>query len=189
MHRLVREADGSTVLYVGAENWPFPVPLTSNQGQWYFDSKAGMQEIRFRQVGKNEVTAIRICDEFVRAEKQDKATATGADPTSQYADELLTAGSSHTHNEALAAQENVSSSFHGYYFRIVRENSAAAGGKNTAAVALVAYPAEYGSSGVTTFIVTQDGIVREKDLGPKTQKLAPKMNKLSHLDSTWQVAE
>jgi hypothetical protein len=72
----------------------------------------------------------------------------------------------------------------------VRKNSAAAaGGKNTAAVTLVAYPAEYGLSGVTTFIVTHDGVVREKDLGPKTETLAPKMKKLSHIDSTWQVAE
>jgi hypothetical protein len=126
MHRLVREADGSTILYVGAENWPFPVPLVSSQGRWYFDSAAGMQEIRFRQVGKNEVTAIRICDEFVRAEKHDKTIANGADPTSQYAAELLTAGSTNAHNKLLPTQENVSSSFHGYDFRIVRGNSVAA---------------------------------------------------------------
>lgn len=181
MHRLVREADGSTVLYIGAENWPFPVPLVSSQGRWYFDSNAGMQEIRFRQVGQNEVTAIRICDDFVRAKKQDKATATDADPTSQYADELLTAGST---------QESASNPFHGYYFRIVRGNSAAAAGsKNAAGAALVAHPAEYESSGVMTFIVTQDGGVHEKDLGPRTETLAPKMEKHGQLDSTWQAAE
>jgi hypothetical protein len=72
----------------------------------------------------------------------------------------------------------------------VRGNSAAAvGGKNTAAAALVAYPAEYESSGVMTFVVTQDGVVHEKDLGPKTETLAPKMEKHSQLDSTWQAAE
>ena len=190
MHRLVREADGSTVLYIGAENWPFPVPLVSIQGRWYFDSKAGMQEIRFRQVGEDEVTALRICDDFVKAKKQDNTTATGADPTSQYAEELLTAGSTNADNKVRATQENASHPFHGYYFRIVRGNSAAAvGGKNTAAAALVAYPAEYESSGVMTFIVTQDGVVHEKDLGPKTETLAPKMEKHSQLDSTWQAAE
>jgi len=177
MHRLVQEADGSTVLYVGAENWPFPVPLVSSHGVWYFDPKAGKQEILFREVGENETTAIRVSDAFVTAKKQDKTTATGDDPISQYAEELL-------------ADANTTSPFHGYYFRPVRGNSATAtGGKNMAAAALVAYPAEYGSSGVTTFIVTQDGVVREKDLGPKTETLAPKMEKLNHVDSTWQVAD
>ncbi|MGA7461126.1 MAG: DUF2950 family protein [Candidatus Korobacteraceae bacterium] len=176
MHRLVREADGSTVLYVGAENWPFPVPLLSSHRAWYFDPKAGKQEILFREVGENEITAIRVSDAFVMAKKQDKTTATGDDPISLYAEELL-------------ADANTTSPFHGYYFRPVRGNSATAtGGKNTAALALVAYPAQYGSSGVTTFIVTQDGVVREKDLGPKTETLAPRMEKLNHLASTWQVA-
>jgi hypothetical protein len=101
MHRLVREPDGSTVLYVGAENWPFPVPLVLREGGWYFDAASGMREIRFRQVGKNELTAIRICDEFVRAEKHDKPTTTGADPTTQYAEELLTAGSTNADNKAV----------------------------------------------------------------------------------------
>jgi hypothetical protein len=178
MHRLVREADGSTVLYVGAENWPFPVPLVSSQGAgaWYFDPEAGKQEILFREVGEDEITAIRVSDAFVRAKKQDK-TATGADPIRFYAEELL-------------ADANASNRFHGYYFRTVKGSSTAVtGGKNTAAVALVAYPAEYGSSGVKTFIVTQDGVVREKDLGPKTETLAQKMEKHSHVDATWQVAE
>lgn len=177
MHRLVREADGSTVLYVGAENWPFPVPLASNHGVWYFDPKAGKQEILFREVGENEMTAIRVSDAFVAAKKQDKTTATGDDPINQYAEEFL-------------ADANTTSPFHGYYFRPVRGHSATAtGGKNSAALALVAYPADYGSSGVTTFIVTRDGVVREKDLGPKTETLAPRMEQLNHVDSTWQVAE
>ena len=175
MHRLVREADGSTLLYVGAENWPFPVPLVLSHGVWYFDPKAGKQEILFREVGENEITAIRVSDAFVMAKQQDKTTATGDDPISQYAEKLL-------------ADDNTTSPFHGYYFRPARGNSATAnGGKNTA-VALVAYPAEYRSSGVTTFIVTQDGVVREKDLGPKTEKLAPRMEKLNPLASNWQVA-
>ena len=59
MHRLVREPDGLTVLYIGAENWPFPIPLVSKNGAWYFDSDSGLEEILFRTVGENEVTAIR----------------------------------------------------------------------------------------------------------------------------------
>src|SRR5580658_1168521 len=67
MHRLVRESDGTTVLYIGAENWPFPIPLVSRNGAWYFDSKAGIEEIKFRRVGENEATAIQVCEEFVMA--------------------------------------------------------------------------------------------------------------------------
>ncbi len=64
MHRLVREPDGSTVLYIGAENWPFPIPLVSKNGAWYFDSETGTQEIKFRRIGENEATAIQVCEEF-----------------------------------------------------------------------------------------------------------------------------
>src|SRR5580693_8366670 len=70
MHRLVREPDGSTVLYIGAENWPFPIPLTSKNGAWYFDSEPGIEEIKFRRVGENETTAIQVCNAFVMAKKQ-----------------------------------------------------------------------------------------------------------------------
>src|ERR1700740_3495681 len=70
MHRLVREADGSTVLYIGAENWPFPIPLVSTNGAWHFDSDAGKNEILFRTIGENEVTAILVCDDFASARKQ-----------------------------------------------------------------------------------------------------------------------
>src|ERR1700719_3913988 len=64
MHRLVQEADGSTVLYIGAENWPFPIPLVSKNGAWYFDSQAGSQEILFRRIGENEATSIPVCQEL-----------------------------------------------------------------------------------------------------------------------------
>src|SRR6201987_5598699 len=67
MPRLVREADGSTVLYIGAENWPFPIPLVSRNGAWYFDSETGKQEILFRRIGENEATAIEVCEEFAMA--------------------------------------------------------------------------------------------------------------------------
>jgi hypothetical protein len=189
MHRLVREPDGSTVLYVGAENWPFPIPLVSADDGWHFDSKTGVQEILFRAIGENEITAL------LTAEKQGKTAATGYDPISQYLQELLATGSKDADNKIHASQENPSNPFHGYYFRIVRGNSAAAtdshvsGAKNTLGFALVAYPAEYRSSGVMSFIVTQDGVVHEKDLGPNTETLARKLEKHSHLDSAWPVAE
>src|SRR6202142_823702 len=93
MRRLVREADGTTVLYIGAENWPFPIPLVSRNGAWYFDSKTGIQEIKFRRVGENEATAIQVCNAFVMAKKQDETKAAAEDDSiSHYVQGLLSAG-------------------------------------------------------------------------------------------------
>src|SRR6202140_3048724 len=75
LHRLVQEADGSTVLYIGAENWPFPIPLVAKNGAWYFDSKTGAQEIKFRRIGENEATAIQVCEEFAMAHNATDAKA------------------------------------------------------------------------------------------------------------------
>lgn len=168
MHRLVHEPDGTTVLYIGAENWPFPIPLISKNGRWFFDSDAGVQEIRFRLVGENETTAIQVCTDFGRAKKQAGTDASTGDAVRQYAASLLTTA---TNSGGTAPTElsKESSSFHGYYFRTV---TSMPNGKNGDAVALEAYPAEYGSTGVMTLIVTQDGAVYERDLGPKTQEIA-----------------
>ncbi|MCU1296066.1 MAG: hypothetical protein JWO91_344 [Acidobacteriaceae bacterium] len=183
MHRLVREADGRTVLYIGAENWPFPVPLVSKNGTWYFDSKTGIQEILFRRVGENEIAAIQVCQAFANAKKQQDTKVTTDDAARQYAQQLITASS--TNNEGNA--------FDGYYFRIVKEDSPAgangdgSNGKKAGGLVLVAYPAEYRLSGIMTFIVTQDGKVYEKDLGTNTTKLAPQMNQRKP-DSGWHTA-
>jgi len=172
MHRLVQELDGSTVLYIGAENWPFPIPLVSKNGAWYFDSKTGAQEILFRRIGENEAVAIEVCEEFALAKKDQVAKPASYDPITQFAQSLVSANTSN-------ANGNSSSSFHGYYFRIVSESPAVGTNGNVSAsrkggLALVAYPAEYRSSGVKTFIVTENyDIAYEKDLGPDTTTLAP----------------
>src|SRR6202789_2611525 len=70
MHRLVEEPDATTTLYIGAENWPTPIPLVNRAGKWYFDTEAGRQEILFRRIGKNELSAIRVCQEMVAAQKE-----------------------------------------------------------------------------------------------------------------------
>src|ERR1700736_4566013 len=84
MHRLVREPDGSTVLYIGAENWPFPIPLVSKNGAWYFDSDTGKQEILFRTVGENETTAIQVCHALAKAKASREAEPTGDDSIRKY---------------------------------------------------------------------------------------------------------
>src|ERR1700676_1813057 len=94
MHRLVREPDGTTVLYIGAENWPFPIPLVSKNGAWYFDSDNGKQEILFRTVGENETTAIQVCHALSKVKEQSETDVTSNvasdDPISQYAQSLAT---------------------------------------------------------------------------------------------------
>ena len=194
MHRLVREPDGSTVLYIGAENWPFPIPLVSKTktkaAAWYFDSDSGTLEILFRTVGENETTAIDVCRALAKAKERSEIVA-GDDPIGQYAQSLATARTANADNISRRAEKE-SPPFHGYYFRVMTGNSTAmansnAGVKKTAGLALVAYPAEYGSSGIMTFIVTLDGVVYEKDLGSKTTKVAPALTKRSP-DSRWHVA-
>ena len=70
MHRLVKEPDGTTVLYIGAENWPTPIPLVNKGGSWYFDTEAGKREILYRRVGRNEMSTIKVCQELVAAQKE-----------------------------------------------------------------------------------------------------------------------
>ena len=192
MHRLVREPDGHTVLYIGAENWPFPIPLVSKNGAWHFDSDSGKQEILFRTVGENETSAIQVCHVLAQAKERGQTETTVADPITQYAQTLVRGGTANADNTARGT-DNQSSPFHGYYFRMVTENSAAgsnngmSGGRKTGALALVAYPADYRSSGVMTFIVTKTGIVYEKDLGSKTPTVAKDLQRGP--DSSWRTAE
>jgi hypothetical protein len=73
MHRLVKEPDNTVALYVGAENWPVPIPLVEVNGAWYFDADLGKQEIRYRRIGRNEMAALQVCRELVEAEKEYRA--------------------------------------------------------------------------------------------------------------------
>jgi hypothetical protein len=195
MHRLVREPDGSTVLYIGAENWPFPIPLVSKNGAWHFDSDSGKEEILFRTVGENETTAIQVCHVLAKAPQTKESNEMGtsaADPVIQYAQSLARGGPANGDNVARDTGSQ-SSPFHGYYFRIVTENTSAgsnnrvSGGRKTGALSLVAYPADYRSSGVMTFVVTKNGVVYEKDLGSKTPTAAKDLKRGP--DSSWHTAE
>jgi Protein of unknown function (DUF2950) len=166
MHRWVRESGGTRVLYIGAENWPFPIPLVSVNGQWRFDSKAGTDEILFRRIGENEVTAIGMCDTLAAAD-----THPGTDSEAYH---LAATPLSELRNSGNPIP------FHGYYFHIL---PSAEGG-----FAAIAYPVMYRSSGVKTFVVTLDGGVSEKDLGHDTAKIAAAMT-TSRIDSTWTPVE
>jgi hypothetical protein len=172
MHRLVREPDGSTTLYIGAENWPFPIPLVTRDGQWYFDSDNGKHEILARRIGADEAAAIQVCEEFATAENDGNAKAAGKGPIAQFIESLVSGGANNNR-------------FEGYYFRVVTVNSATgvSDSKRKGTVTLVAYPAGYRESGVMTFVVTRRGVVYETDLGSKTMTIAPEMK--SRTGSHW----
>jgi hypothetical protein len=181
MHRLVREPDGTTVLYIGAENWPFPVPLASKNDAWYFDSARGKQEILFRRIGENEATAAEVCQRFARPKTEDNPDPGSEDSVTTFVQGLVSAAAVHTDNKQ-------SIPFHGYYFRVVTTTSAhevSGPGKAKSGLTLIAYPAEYQSSGIMTFVVGQNGLVYKKDLGPKTSTVAPQIKALT--GSSWHL--
>jgi len=192
MHRLVRESDGSTVLYIGAENWPFPIPLVSKNGGWFFDSDTGKEEILFRTIGENETTALQVCHALAHGKQRGETETIAVDPVIEYAQSLVSSGTANADNMARDTG-NQSSPFHGYHFRTVTGNPVAgtdnrvSAGRTTGALALVVYPADYRSSGVMTFIVTKNGKVYEKDLGSKTTTLAKDLKRGP--DSSWHNAE
>jgi hypothetical protein len=179
MHRLGRDADGSVTLYIGAENWPFPISLVQKNGAWHFDSEAGQKEVLFRRIGQNELTAIATCHEFIAAERQYRAKPNTADLEDSSPVSLV----------AKAASDSTGGDpvlLHGYYFKVLATNPT--NGKMTGQFAFIAYPAEYRSSGVMTFIVTAKDVVYEKDLGANTPALASAMAAF-HKDATWRAAD
>ena len=157
MHRLVREADGSTVLYIGAENWPFPIPLVATNAKWRFDSESGSQEIRAREVGENETVAIEVCQAIAKATGPNAENASADDAGLGFARKLL---------KSENANSTTSEPFYGYYFRVSKQEAGA--------TLVVAYPAEYRSSGVMTFVLSGETVF-EKDLGPQTATAAEKI--------------
>jgi hypothetical protein len=215
MHRLVKEPDGTTVLYIGAKNWPYPIPLVNKGSLWYLDTEAGKKEILYRRIGRNELSAIRVCQELVAAQKEYSAQHGG-----EYAQKIFSDEGQHNglywkaaEGEpqspigplvAWAVAEDYAKSrgaaptpYRGYYFHILtRQGKSAPGGaksylvngKMTDGFAFVAYPAEYRSSGVMTFIVNQDGVVYERDLGKKTEVLAKALKEYDP-NSTWRKTE
>jgi hypothetical protein len=184
LHRVVRRRDGHAILYIGAENWPFPIPLVSQDGAWHFDADAGQKEVLARRIGANEVAAIETCRALVAAQKRGDINP-NSDSFSASVAALL----------ASFQGGSAPDPFHGYYFRTLKRGAASGASPHTAhsnkdvpgAPAFIAYPAVYRSSGVVTFIIGGDDVVYEKDLGPETADLARAITTYSP-DSTWYVA-
>jgi hypothetical protein len=215
MHRLVKEPDGTTVLYIGAKNWPTPIPLVNKGNSWYFDTEAGKMEILYRRIGRNEMSTIQVCQELVAAQKEYYATQ-----HHEYAQKIFSDDGQHNGlywkvadsepqspigplvASAVAegyakGQAGPPTPYRGYLYHILTlqgkngpggAKKYVANGKMTEGFGFVAYPAEYRSSGVKTFIVGEDGTVYEKDLGKKTEALAKAMKEYNP-NSSWQKAE
>jgi hypothetical protein len=212
MNRLVKEPDGSVTLYIGPHNWPFPISLVNQGNVWYFNTTAAKQEILFRRIGRNEVSAIHVCRELVAAQKEYYTQQ-----NSEYARKIFSDEGKHdglywktSENEprspigplvAHAVFDDETKNrgaqpvpFRGYYFHILTgqgkkalggAKSYVVDGKMTGGFAFIAYPAVYRSSGVMTFLVSEDGVVYEKDLGNKTESLGTSIREYNP-DSSWQ---
>ena len=215
MHRLVNEPDGTTVLYIGAKNWPTPIPLVYNASGWYFDTEAGKKEILYRRIGRNEMSAIRVCQELAAAEHEYHDAHNSQYAQAIFSDEgqhnglywKVAAGEPQSPMGPLVAhavaqgyapgRSGAPTPYRGYYFHVLTmQGKHAPGGarqyivdgKMTQGFAFVAYPAEYRSSGVMTFIVGIDGVVHQRDLGHETDAIAGSM-KTYNPDATWKRAE
>lgn len=210
MHRLSKRKNGSVILMVGAENWPLPLPIVRRDGKWMFDAKKGKREILYRRIGENEVLAIQACDQLVAAQKsyfgnsQEYAQKIFSDKGkndglySQMPDVAANASNTATSAHAYEpAQGGTHVPYNGYHFHVITQQGPqapggaknyVADGKLTGGFAFVAYPAEYRSSGVMTFIVAADGVVYEKDLGADTAKQAVAMSAFNP-DSSWRKVE
>ena len=177
MHRFVRQSDTELVSYIGAENWPFPVPLVREKEKWFFDADAGTQEILFRRIGENESVAIEVCHALTRVIMENHREPTSGDVVTEFALNLVDA-------ERADGSHTLADPFHGYYFVRVSDDTDIQNG----AVLFMSYPVKYHFSGVMTFLVTSDNVVFQKDLGPDTPRLARALGKDAP-DLSWQLAE
>ena len=217
-HEVKKQGDDKAVMIIGAEDFPFPIPLARKGAAWQFDTAAGRLDILYRRIGRNELAAIQSCLAYVDAQNEyadkNRAGAAGA----SYAQRIVSRSRKKDGlywptapgEEARPLGELVAQAttegyaiggdripFHGYYFRILtRQGPMAAGGevdyvvhgKMIGGFALVAYPAEYGNSGVMTFVVNYAGTVFQKDLGERTAKLAERMTSFNP-DQTWKKVD
>ena len=212
-HRIVSESGKPSVLVMGQNDWPFPIPLAQKDGQWSFDTAAGREEILARRIGRNELGAIKAALAFYDA--QNEYADMFKDKTGQavYAQKIVsspgkkdglywpTSGSEPDSplGEAVAGATqkgyNVGTGepYHGYYYKLLTSQGPNAPGGAVDYVVrgnmiggfgLVAYPAEYGNSGIMTFIINNDGDVYEKDLGPRTERIASRLSEFNP-DHTW----
>ena len=211
-HQMAMEGTDKAVLIIGHEDWPFPIPLVRKDGTWRFDTAAGREEILYRRIGRNELSAIQACLAYVDA--QQEYAERGIAGNGVYAQRIVSGPGKNDglywpaqpseddsplgELAASAASEGYRvgqqrAPYHGYYYKVLtRQGPNAAGGaldyivrgRMIGGFALVAYPAEHRNSGVMTFLVNHRGDVYEKDLGPNTAHIVAGITAFNP-DNTW----
>jgi hypothetical protein len=181
-HRLIADPRNSNrmILAIGDADWPFPVPIVHSNGYWSFDASETQAEMRARRIGADELDAIEICNGYVEAQRKYASEEHGGDALLQYASHMTGGGLGPLVPKGLAdatwdGEKSAVKPYHGYFFRILdNQGPHARGGahkyrlnsKLMGGFGLVAWPAQYGVTGVLTFIVNQDGEIHQKDIAP-----------------------
>lgn len=216
MHRWRRLQDDSQLLITGADNKTFPIPLKKNvAGQWYFDTQAGKEEILARRIGKNENAAIDICAAIADAQQEyfsqrhdgvnqyalkfisEEGQRNGLywPPVDGQPKSPLGPLVAFATSEGYAVRPDQHHPYYGYYFVMLDKQGADAkggaksyvvNGKMTRGFGVLAYPSQYGDSGIMTFMINQNGVVFQKDLGKNTDELAAKATEFNP-DKSWQA--
>jgi hypothetical protein len=217
--QLITNSDANITLDLGADGWPFPIPLVAENGHWHFDTAAGKSEILNRRIGQNELGAIDVCRAYVEAQREYASEDRLGDGVPAFAQLLRSTPGKHDglfwpakpdeelspfgplvaaarvegyHHTARLLSDELAP-YHGYYFKILtRQGKQAPGGKYCyvingrmiAGFALVAWPAEWGNTGIMTFVVNQQGKVYQRDLGKRTAKVAGAMKRYNP-DNGW----
>jgi len=212
--QLAKSNPNRATIIVGDEEWPLPIPLVKKSNKWYFNTKEGRQEILFRRIGENELNAITVCRGYVSAQMEYASDIHDDSGINQYAQKIFSTPGKQDglywknadgtpagpigDEVAKALEEGYTAGkggFHGYYFKILKGQGPAAPngainyvieGVMIGGFALVAVPAEYRVTGVKTFIVSYDGVVYQKDLGPDSLNIVKAME-LYNPDKTWQA--
>jgi hypothetical protein len=217
-HEIAMEGDNKAVIVIGQEDFPLPIPLVRKNGMWRFDTAAGREEILARRIGKNELDTIQACLAYVDAQNDYADKDRIGAGKGIYAQRIVSSPGKKDGlywpdaegndpsplGEFFAEATNQGyrvgggrTPFHGYYYKILTKQGAAAPdgeleyvvkGRMIGGFALVAYPAAYKNSGVMTFIVNHNGQVYQKDLGPRSAKLAERMKSFNP-DKTWKKVE
>jgi hypothetical protein len=220
-NQLVQESNTRRVLDVGTNDWPFPIPLVKGlEGQWFFDTKAGEEEILNRRIGRNELDTLQTVRAYVDAQREYASRDRDGGGVLKYAQRLFSSPGTqdglywppdligeisplgplvaNAQGEGYWTKDTIGGPqpYHGYLFKILtRQGKHAPGGKYNYIIngnmiggfALAAWPAEYGNTGIMTFIVNQQGRVYQKDLGEKTGKLAGAMKQYDP-NPTWRLS-
>ena len=220
MHRLAYDDQGRVILYIGAGNWPVPIPLIKKDSGWVFDTAAGKDELLYRRIGRNELFTIKVLEDLADAQSEYASAAHDGGTEGAFAQKILSdagkqnglywetaEGQPESPIGPLVAKATAAGykrdsgdnpiPFHGYYYKILtgQGRNAPGGakkyvvdGKMTNGFAFLAYPAEYRASGVMTFMINQDGVIVQKDLGPDTAKLSSAISEYNP-DKTWQEVD